>query len=272
MRVYKGLFLAITVVCLVINTQAQCENKNLTEVCIVGTSHSERSYINADSIMYIFNKTKPDLILVELDSSWFTKDFRLDTIAKPRVKKGLENSTIIDYQISHLVDLRPFDITGRNEFYRSNNYFKRLRALNQAMDDLYEVDGFSAENKSKYEFYHMVNDQFNNVKVDNLHIFNSDVMMTLINVRQKVMYEKRIEIVNSTPVLRQHRDIAQLCYDFWIKRNNAMCNNILQFVEEYKGKRIIVLVGNNHKYFLHNRLINDLSKQKNCVLKEYWEY
>ena len=50
-----------------------------------------------------------------------------------------------------------------------------------------------------------------------------------------------------------------------------MSKNILHFVREYHGKKIIVLNGYFHRYYL-NSLIRPKEKELNFMLKEFYEY
>lgn len=50
-----------------------------------------------------------------------------------------------------------------------------------------------------------------------------------------------------------------------------MVDNILKYINEFSGKKLVVLVGGEHKHDLYNELVK---KQEvfNYVLKEFWEY
>jgi hypothetical protein len=50
-----------------------------------------------------------------------------------------------------------------------------------------------------------------------------------------------------------------------------MVDNILKYCDEFRGKKIVVLTGAMHKYFLFG-VLEKKQKDHNIVLKEFWEY
>ncbi|MDV7401710.1 hypothetical protein RZS08_60385, partial [Arthrospira platensis SPKY1] len=102
------------------------QNNDSTEICVIGNSHTNTNYFNAQILDSILNCIKPDLILIELDSSFFTSDFQFDTINKPYLLNKEKSSpsilgTTIYINNHKNTDIRPFDISGRNTFYREHN-------------------------------------------------------------------------------------------------------------------------------------------------------
>ena len=83
-----------------------------TEICVVGETHEECSYMNRDSVYNILFNIKPDVILIEMDSSIFTNDFRFNE--EPNSYWGNQMLGAEKYHSLHKVDLRPFDMEGRN--------------------------------------------------------------------------------------------------------------------------------------------------------------
>ncbi|MCC9136782.1 hypothetical protein ACFSKU_10240 [Pontibacter silvestris] len=47
-----------------------------TEITVIGTIHQAASNFNPDTLYEILERIKPDIILIEIDSSFFTEDFR----------------------------------------------------------------------------------------------------------------------------------------------------------------------------------------------------
>jgi pheromone shutdown protein TraB len=41
---------------------------------------------------------------------------------------------------------------------------------------------------------------------------------------------------------------------FWRDRNEKMANNIIEYIQEYPGKRVVVLTGLFHKHYLMDLL------------------
>jgi hypothetical protein len=74
--------------------------------------------------------------------------------------------------------------------------------------------------------------------------------MNLAAFKQYWMYDKQLEVIANTPDLRKYYDFYKDDGDFWVRRNKAMINNITAYLKEFKGKKIVVLTGAMHKYFL----------------------
>jgi hypothetical protein len=64
-----------------------------TKVCLIGELHEENEIINPDTLINILKKIKPDVILIELDSQFFTSnfDFNLDLVLDPDSMSGNQN-------------------------------------------------------------------------------------------------------------------------------------------------------------------------------------
>ena len=67
-----------------------------------------------------------------------------------------------------------------------------------------------------------------------------------------------------------YRDGFQLACDFWDLRNQTMAKNIMTISEQNKGKKIVVLCGFMHRYYILSEL-KKLTKGKKIIIKEYYE-
>jgi len=98
---------------------------------------------------------------------------------------------------------------------------------------------------------------------------NSSEFNELCRKRSFVMYEQGLEMIRNTPDLHDHLDFWELVCDEWERRNKTMAANILHWIGEFPGKRLVVLVGAAHKYFLLDELIPK-QKEYDFVIKEFW--
>jgi hypothetical protein len=240
-------------------------------ICVIGTSHNNTIFCNVQTLDSILNLIKPDLILEELDSSFFTSDLRYDTLNYTSILHGPESSPTdiasINYQKSHNVDIRPFDITGRNRFYRENDFFNKQ---NEMIKDIYRHslnNSLSKRNQSDFNLWIKSLDNVNDLKISNLKELNSEILMNFLEIQESIYLDKPIEIVETTDSLNKYIEFAHLQKDFWIKRNDTMIKNILYFAHYYK--RIIIFTGNLHKYYLTNGLRIPEGPYK---IKEFWEF
>ncbi|HJO95733.1 MAG TPA: hypothetical protein QF753_20225 [Victivallales bacterium] len=77
-------------------------------------------------------------------------------------------------------------------------------------------------------------------------------------------------IADNVPAMNKFKDFLILSKNYWDKRNHTMVKNIINYAKEFQGKRIIVLTGFEHTYY--QRELLEAHKNKNYVLKEYWQY
>ena len=63
----KSLIFCLFILCSLCRVQGQ------TEVCLVGTKHNPCTYFNSDSVYAILLRVQPDVVLMELDSTFFDK-------------------------------------------------------------------------------------------------------------------------------------------------------------------------------------------------------
>jgi len=244
------------------------ENFKKTELFIIGTIHNPTDIINSDTLFNILKKIKPDLILIELDSSFFTKQFDFDTTKYPDILSTNENISANKYRQLYKIDIRPFDITGRNEFYREHDFFttqsKMYSAISKANDNG-QLDTSCADD---FELISFTLDLTNKIKYRSLSELNSDVSIKLTKIRQKILYDKTISIVKRTKSLNKWIDFAELQKNFWVRRNNQMAENIEHFANEKSYDKIVVFTGANHLYFILELLKE--KQNKNYIIKDFW--
>ena len=238
-----------------------------TEICIVGEVHEEREYMNADSIYDILLKIKPDVILIELDSSFFTRDFLFDLDKNPDLLSSNQNIGAEKYRLQHKVDLRPFDMSGRNEWYRKTNYFENQSKMLNDVLRLYDNNELSRKDMEDVELIQLVMN-YNGMTFSSVKDLNVNMTVKFLSVREKIIYPKMLSIVENTEKLFHWIDFAQLWRAHWDERNAIMADNIKKIASDYPNKRIVVFVGLEHK----PGLLDLLEDSTNFVIKEYWTY
>lgn len=238
------------------------------EIWLVGTAHEQNNYINPDSLIIIFNKIKPDLILIELEEIHFTKDFKFNTEKYSLDDFLTTNENIASYHYQRLngIQLRPFDLNGRHEFYSKEKYNEKENKMFGEMITLYKENKFSESCKVDFEILLHTLKSYSELKFNSLKESNSDITTKFLSLKNKINFELMISIIKRTDELREWLKFAELRKEFWENRNKRMAENIIKYTKEFTGKRIVVLVGNDHKYALL-----DLLKEENIKVKEYHE-
>jgi hypothetical protein len=239
-----------------------------TTIVIVGTVHNKTEKFTEKTLYNIIERVNPDLILAELDSSFFTQSM---SIKSELVNASLENTVVTDYKKTHNILLRPYDIEGRNKIYSDNKYFEQQKelskSLNKAIQDsllpkesIILLDAIQRFDQISYSF----SSEFPNV-------VNSTACNVSMEAKQYFANEGMIKIVASVSDLKQFTKFAIFKRDFWIKRNDAMINNILNWQKVLHPKTILVLCGFEHKYYLFNTITKHCTSE-NFKIKEYWTY
>lgn len=83
-------------------------------------------------------------------------------------------------------------------------------------------------------------------------------------------FEAVSKIIEMTPALSSYGNYWKEVNDFWLMRNDAMIENIKNYVKDFSGSRIVVLCGFAHKPYLLEGL-SSLSENGDIVIKNYWE-
>ena len=247
----------------------------LTEVIVIGTVHTATPAYDEQDLYALLEDLDPDLILLELPPSFFTADYELESY-----EGSMEMETAHRYACASGTPLRPYDIEGRNRYYREQNWFERERAFLGDLECLYRGDALSEDGKmTARQLYvsYRLRDAFRDQPP---RIINSSACDRVVEIKNKVASSARVRLTESEPGLEEHREYAELKRDFWQRRNRRMVSNIAEYVEEHPGSRIAVLSGFEHTYFLREALAErqEAGKQEAgsqetgfFSLRYYWE-
>ncbi|HHN47758.1 MAG TPA: hypothetical protein ENN08_02295 [Bacteroidales bacterium] len=265
--------LLLTITALLICNGAHSQNNPKTrEVCIIATTHDTNDFCNPQILDSILQVIEPDLILVEMDSTFFTTDFYYDTISRPYLiipeSSSVETITTHIYKKEHPeVDIRPYDISMRNDYYRQQDYFNMKPAMYQ---DIFRYTSGGSNSERDYRDFMLLAVSLhciNNLNITSLAEMNAETTSSLTFLQNMVYMNSAINLTESIDSIRKYQDFAKWQKDFWETRNAKMIDNIISVSEGYE--RIVVLTGNLHKYYLVMGLSAD---HLNIKLKEFWEY
>ncbi|MEQ9308572.1 MAG: hypothetical protein RLN90_03905 [Balneolaceae bacterium] len=254
-----------------------CTNKR-TELVLLGTVHQPIQNFTPDSLYNILVKIEPDLILFEVDSSFFTKDFEFK-----KTWESNENIATVKYMNNFDVDLRPYEFTGRNEYrIRIGSRPTDSKAL-ELLDSLYNNNLLNSLSKRIYQNFLEINYTLNSFAYLGARAINNPETDKAAEIRQKYHYKELLRIMSEYPIFSDtfyvKSDGDSISYfegfkkasEFWDLRNRTMSKNILHFVKENPGKKIIVLNGYFHRYYL-NSLLKPKEEEMNFIIKEFYEY
>lgn len=262
---------------LIFSCKAKKKIERQTEIIVIGTQHKPVPNFNSEILFNILEGVKPDFILLELDSAKFTSDFKL--------KEVKENELIASdkYQSKYpKTELRPFEFEGRNQ-YRINRGMRPTDGLSlKLIDSLCKADLLTIPEAEIFKTYKDALDPLKVIAAKSPEAWNNPVGDSLCEYRQFYQYQMIPKITNSREEFAvkfvtkpngekiSYRKGYQLWANFWDLRNQTMAKNIMTISENNKGKRIVVLCGFMHRYYIIGEL-KKLTKGKNIALKEYYE-
>lgn len=105
----------ITAIIILLTVLRAFGQQQRTELIIIGNVHEAAPNYNADTLYTILEKIKPDIILHEIDSSFFTKKFKFKYPSGNNEQRASRK-----YSGKHPATLiRPFEFEGRNQYRRA---------------------------------------------------------------------------------------------------------------------------------------------------------
>jgi hypothetical protein len=150
--------------------------------------------------------------------------------------------------------IRPFDIyiEDRNKYVRRDlEWEKKFFGIlnnpeNSDSFSSYQTDLFLQYVRLDNFVYDVMGKSYFDMNQPNI----SDSVRKMIAVSEPFF----TSIVDSVAVACSLKPYYQKKKNFWRERNEKMANNILEYIHEYSGKRIVVLTGLFHKYYLMDLL------------------
>lgn len=247
-----------------------------TEIYIIGNIHDSVPNYNPTILFQILNNIKPDIILHEVDSEGM-KDYETNF--------GLGGNEI---KASNLYlkkfpqTLRfPFDFEGRNKYRKEKGMVPTDNLTVKLIDSLYNAKKLSIQQTNTYETFKNITNDLIKIAELSPENFNNSKTDSIAEKRQYYQYQKLLEITNERPEFSEnyvtkpdgknisYKDGFKLMSKFWDLRNQTMAKNIYDIVEKYPNKKIVVLTGFLHRYYLIKQL-RELNSG-NFRIREFYE-
>lgn len=237
-----------------------------TELVIIGTVHRPTRLFNADSVVRLLERVRPDLILLELDSSFFTPAFELKHPTRENEDLGVGRYRRLHPQ----VPLRPFDVENRNELYRRHRLLTLPGEVLAQLDGLYQSRQLTPAQGRILDRYYALTDSLNRYNQQRPVVINQPRVYALSARRQHYQYQQLGAVVEQRPELAAYRAFCRFYAGFWDQRNRTMARHIRHFARLGRGRRIVVLVGHAHKYYLLRELAPHATAE-HFRLREYYQ-
>jgi len=238
------------------------------EVVVIGTVHSARPRFSVDTLVSVLDRVRPAVILVELDSSFFDDSSRI----RPEYQAGsLENVAVTRFSARTGTPLRPYDIEGRNRTYEQHDYFGRQRQMSETISQLDRQGALVPEAKGLLRELDDLSAIRDAVGADRAVVINSAASDTAIRQKQEYSYAGLRRIIELSPGLADFAEFWRWADEFWTRRNETMHANIVRIAAEFPGRRVVVICGYEHRYYLRSLLRQDDAAGR-LKLREYWDY
>ena len=245
-----------------INTFGQ-NNKPKTEIIIIGTIHTGNNQFGHKSLYKYLKNYNPDIILWE-QSNKFKRVFGLKTafflgIAKPEIEQlALQKYS----QKNKKVQILPYDtvIISRKNYIKSfvslkQNFYDNLFLVKKTFSDSVLYADFT----KKYKYYYSFIDTSTLFSINQNDII--DKSEELARLEETTILNLGKTYITDSTILKNFENEVK----FWNNRNDFMVGQILKYSQQFRGKRIIILAGLNHKYYLRK----DLQKNDFVSMKEF---
>lgn len=247
---------------------ATFKSNNQPSVVILGTIHSGANKINSDSIYKVLSDFEPDIILLELESNVFEKENILKKDFDGRNSNEIQ--AVLAYQQQHPnVAIKPAELEGRNTYRKNLGIYPEAGFVFKKIDELQSLGKLSQQEHSDYSLldkYWMMTEDIARQDLKTINSIQSDSIVDSLMFYQ---YIKTKAIVNNHDEFNNYKLVSsrsqtdtitfQEYYNNWAGfegsfRNEAIAKNVLQCHKENPAKKIILLTGFKHRFYVKKYL------------------
>ncbi|MCC9136781.1 hypothetical protein ACFSKU_10245 [Pontibacter silvestris] len=179
--------------------------------------------------------------------------------------------------------IRPFEFEGRNEYRRERGMVPADNLTTRLIDSLYKAKALAPKQNEIVATYYGLTDQLKVVASKSPENFNNPQTDSVAELRQYFQHKELTKITNKRKEFDEtyltkpdgekisYREGYRLWADFWDLRNQIMAKNIIRTAALNPGKRIVVLTGFLHRYYILSEL-RKLKEGKPIQIREFYEY
>jgi hypothetical protein len=222
-----------------------------TAVLIIGTVHSGNRHITPKTLGKVLSNFSPDIVLIEQDED-FKPVFGLFAaywlrIARPSMEQLAEQRF---HRKNKHIPILAYDtiIPARKEYVR-----KLTRIIDSFHDSLHHANMDEADSL-RYADYVSRHNRFYDLYINGtLAMINTDTVYKIeadLRAREQLLILLANKYVSDKQLIEDYQ--AEVL--FWTARNDYMVKKILSVAAANEGKRLAVITGLAHKYYLRDRL------------------
>ena len=232
-----------------------------TEVFVIGTLHKPTNKLNIDTLYNTLESIKPDIILYEYDSTGFDHNMKLKSIYALILPKFLSKFQQIEgaaskkyITLNEKTIIRPYEWRLRNQWNKEKGILKMPDKIFGTLNGLLKQGKLTEKQATILATFYDLSDQLNSYSDGTIYEINSAQQDSICELRQNYQYHKIKEIIDNNDNLKAYRGFYEIYGQYWDLRNKAMAENICQYVKLNPRKRIVVLNGYFHRYYLLKEL------------------
>jgi len=238
----------------------------LTEIILIGTMHDRHDsnpYYDTQELKRIMLELRPAVLLIEVPEKQMGADGRVHE--EDRIGPELTTTDQVANEL-HIPQI-PFDHPNRNE--RNTELLKRWNDIQPRIDQLSkEIKSRGSLDPQFVSLYDLAHAALENEQIRATPaIVNSDASDALTSIYYSISQDILIAIAGHYPGYDDLVEGLKYTRDWWLERNNVMAANILKTARSYRGKRMVIQTGSDHRYILRDLLKN----KPGIALKEFWE-
>ncbi|AQX83956.1 hypothetical protein OZ664_11065 [Elizabethkingia sp. HX WHF] len=241
-----------------------------SRVIILGTIHYGAENINTESVYTILSKFKPDIILLEAESNIFEKENVLKTDFD-----GINNNEFqatLKYQKENPgVQIKPAELEGRNNYRKELGIYSEAGFVFNKLEELDKKGEIKLSDQEKKNLSKL-NSYWNAVESiakQDLKTVNSKQSDAIVDSLMKYQYNRTRDIVNNHNEFTKFRLLSSKnkkdtitfkeYFNNWSNfegniRNEGIAKNVIKYYKENPGKKIILLTGFKHRFFIKKYL------------------
>lgn len=234
---------------------------NKTEVYVLGTIHFETENIKRHHFYNRIDSITPDIILYEgVESTVKRMVKRTDYIAQLmnafKKDKKIESAVVLKYiDKNPTCKVLPYEWVIRDKYHRKHNLIKDSKKMINDLLKLYRNKLLNQSETAIIDSFLVVNKALVTVdKNATIHHINNLKTDSILKERQRFIYKKIPKIAKSREELKKYFDFIPFHESYWDTRNKAMAQNILKQIKLNPNKKIVVLNGFYHRYYLIDEL------------------
>ncbi|MCD4829284.1 MAG: hypothetical protein K8R90_07675 [Candidatus Cloacimonetes bacterium] len=242
-----------------------------TDIILVGTlhnRHADNTLYPAEQITKILAGIAPKAILMDLPVDLAGTDGWLPSVVLERDVRP-EFGAVLDAAHQLGVGVVPIDMADfANRFDEVNRHKddanEKLQTWRTHLEQRESESPFLKVMSMAYELGGI---QRFFVRHSGAFTLNGEGFDRIVRMRHNIWHDLFPDILKDNPNYAGLVQFWNAYHQFWYDRNRAMIDHIIQVAEAFKGKRLAVVVGVEHRYLLHELM----PRRDDIVLREFWE-